>query len=280
MKIAIVGAGRLASSLAPALKSSGYTIGEIIHRPSSPSLRQARKLAQTVGATAVTAKLAKLDSKLVWFLVPDEKIHGSAQELAHFDWKAKRAFHSSGALAADELNILRGRGAAAASVHPLMTFVSGAHPGLKGVPFAIEGDALATAAAKKIVKSLGGSPFSIRKKDKPLYHAWGTFASPLFIALLATIEQVAKLSGIAVPEARKKMLPILHQTLANYSSLGPAKAFSGPLVRGDAEILTRHLHALREIPQAAEVYQALARAALKYLPVRNRKKLQSVLKQP
>ena len=36
---------------------------------------------------------------------------------------------------------LRARGAAVASVHPLMTFVRGTRPSIAGVPFAIEGDA-------------------------------------------------------------------------------------------------------------------------------------------
>ena len=74
------------------------------------------------------------------------------------------------------------------------------------------------------------------------------------------------------------MLPILRQTLANYAALGPAKAFSGPIVRGDAEILARHVEALKKIPQAADVYQALARAALQYLPAQNKEKSRALLK--
>jgi len=278
MKIAIVGVGRLASILAPALKRAGYTITGIISRPAQASLRRARKLARNVGATAVTSKHSQLDADLIWFCVPDGKIRTAARELAHLDWKNNQAFHSSGALSSDELEILRKRGATVASVHPLMTFVSGSFPDLKGVPFALEGDRHATALAKKVVKALGGDAFLIRKQDKALYHAWGTFASPLLIALLATAEQIAKASGIPIPAARHKMLPILRQTLANYAALGPAKAFSGPIVRGDAEVLSCHLKALKKIPQAADVYQALARAALHYLPAQNKEKSRALLK--
>jgi predicted short-subunit dehydrogenase-like oxidoreductase (DUF2520 family) len=63
------------------------------------------------------------------------------------------------------------------------------------------------------------------------------------------------------------------QTLANYSALGPAGAVSGPIVRGDVPIVQKHLRALQKIPRAKEVYVALARAALQYLPARNRKEL-------
>ena len=116
-----------------------------------------------------------------------------------------------------------------ASVHPLMTFVRGSRPPLAGVPFAIEGDRKAVQVARQIVLDLGGNPYSIRKKDKAAYHAWGAFTSPLLTALLATGEQVARMAGVDRISARKRMVPILFQTLANYASFGPAGAFSGPL---------------------------------------------------
>jgi predicted short-subunit dehydrogenase-like oxidoreductase (DUF2520 family) len=74
------------------------------------------------------------------------------------------------------------------------------------------------------------------------------------------------------------MLPILQQTLSNYLKLGAADSFSGPIVRGDVEIVKRHLRVLREIPGATEVYLALAKAALRYLPVKNRASLERMLK--
>jgi len=275
MRIAIVGAGRLASTLAPALEQAGYAVTEIISTPKS--LRKARKLAKDVGAIGVTAKTAQLPADLIWFCVPDGKIRAASEELSHLNWKNKQAFHSSGALSSDELDTLRKRGAAVASVHPLMTFVSSSKPELEDVPFALEGDRAAVVRARKITKRLGASPFPIRKQDKALYHAWGTFASPLLIALLATTEQVAKASGTPIQSVRKKMVPILRQTLNNYAAMGPVKSFSGPIVRGDAEILARHLKALKKIPAAEEVYRALARSALQHLPVKNRKQLSRAL---
>ena len=91
---------------------------------------------------------ARLDGDLVWFCVPDREIARAARQLADAaDWQGKVALHSSGALASDELRGLRLRGAAVASVHPLMTFVLGSVPSLKGVPFAFEGDPAAVRVA-------------------------------------------------------------------------------------------------------------------------------------
>jgi predicted short-subunit dehydrogenase-like oxidoreductase (DUF2520 family) len=276
--IAIVGPGRLGTALALELKRAGYAISEIVSRSRAGSRGNARQLARKVGAHASTGESARLEADLVWFCVPDREIASVASQLASvFDWKRKTAFHSSGALASDELNILRQHGAVVASVHPLMTFVSGSIPLLKGVPFAVEGDAKAVRAARRIVRDLGGEAFTIRKQHKAAYHAWGAFASPLLVAMLVTAEQVARTTGLSAVQARKKMLPIIRQTIANYEALGPAAAFSGPIVRGDAETVRKHLRVLRTIPGASDVYLALARAALRYLPARNRTALEKLL---
>jgi predicted short-subunit dehydrogenase-like oxidoreductase (DUF2520 family) len=277
-RIAIVGPGRLGSALTLELRRAGYTISEIISGNSAGSRWKARELARKVEAHAFTGENARLDADLVWFCVPDRKVAAASCQLASVtDWKGKIAVHSSGALASDELKILRRRGAAVASVHPMMTFVSGSAPTLEGVPFALEGDVAAVRAARRIVQSLGGDAFTIRKQHKAAYHAWGAFASPLLVATLVTAEQLAHAAGLSAAQARKKMLPIVRQTLANYEALGPAGAFSGPIVRGDVETVRQHLRVLRKIPEARDVYLALARAALRYLPARNQKELERVL---
>ncbi len=242
-------------------------------------MRQARRLAREVGASAIQAARAKIQVKVVWFCVPDQAIAGAAESLAGAaNWDGKVALHSSGALASDELAVLRRRGAAVASVHPLMTFVHGSRPSLVEVAFALEGDPKAVRAARGIVLNLRGQPFTIRKQQKQAYHAWGMFASPLLTALLAATERVAGAAGVSRKAARKRMLPILSQTLANYARLGAPGAFSGPIARGDVATVEKHLSILLGVPGAREVYVALAREALQDLPAKNRSALQKILK--
>jgi predicted short-subunit dehydrogenase-like oxidoreductase (DUF2520 family) len=276
--IAIVGPGRLGSALALELRRAGYRISEIVSGNSGASRRQARTLAKLAHSVAAAAG-ERLHGDLVWFCVPDREIARAARQLADaVDWSGKVALHSSGALVSDELLGLRLRGAAVASVHPLMTFVHESVPSLKSVPFALEGDPAAVRAARRIVRDLGAETFPITKNRKMAYHAWGAFTSPLMIALLVTAERVARAAGLSSAEARRKALPILRQTLANYGKLGPARAFSGPIVRGDAQVVRRHLQELKKVPEARAVYMALARAGLRYLPAGNRRELEKVLK--
>jgi predicted short-subunit dehydrogenase-like oxidoreductase (DUF2520 family) len=287
--IAILGPGRLGRALARELLDAGYSITELISRSNSASQRAGRKLAKSLRALPGTIEKAKFDAGLLWLCVPDRAIAAVGRELSARGkgrpgkgetwegWDGKIIFHSSGALASDELNALRRKGAAVASVHPFMTFVEGSSPPFEGVPFAVEGDAVAVRVARKIVKSLGGAAFPLRKKDKIAYHAWATLCSPLLIAVLVTAEQAAGIPGYSPAQARRKMLPMVMQTLANYAALGPAAACSGPIVRGDADIVRRHLQVLNRSPEIKQVYRALARSALRHLPAQNREKLKRVL---
>jgi len=310
-RVIVVGAGNFGSALALALRKAGYTIEGIVvrsitARSQGTSWNRAQRLSKEIGASAVDFSSAKkLPAEIVWFAVPDAEIAGAARTLANkIDWKKKVALHSSGALTSDELAVLRMHGASVASVHPLMTLVRGTLTGKSGpsvdkllakspllakparsgapvllahVPFGIEGDALAVRAARRVVRDFNGHAYAIRKKDKAAYHAWATFVSPLFTALLATAERVAREAGVPAAEARRRVIPILQQTLDNYANLGAAAGFSGPIVRGDVDTVERHLRALRRVPPAKEVYRALAAAALEYLPAKNGEALRRAL---
>jgi predicted short-subunit dehydrogenase-like oxidoreductase (DUF2520 family) len=274
--ITLIGAGNLASALAVALQWAGYRIDEVVARPRS--LRRAQRLARQVRARAVASPKARFSADIIWFCVNDDSIRSSAEEHGPGTaWKGKIALHSSGALGSGELRALKQRGAAIASVHPMMTFVAGKATGMSGVAFALEGDAVAMRAAQRIARDLGGHPFPIRKENKVLYHAIGAFCSPLIIALLTAGEKVAKQAKVPQAELRRVMQPILLRTLENYVKQGAAASFSGPIKRGDVETIRKHLVALKKVPQARAAYVALVRVALGALPVGNRKQLERIL---
>ncbi len=282
--IAIVGAGNLGTALTFALRDAGYTIEEIIARQDTASLTRARKLAALVSGyrsnSVVVSSVRKptLSSHVVWLCVPDREIAGCAETLARdSDWHGKIALHSSGALSSLELAALKKKGAAVGSVHPLMTFVRNVRPSLQGVPFGLEGDPVAIRVARRIVHDLGGEPFPLTRAHKPAYHAWGGFTSPLLVAALVTGEQVAMQAGMTQALARRRMYKIVQRTVANYFEKGPAQAFSGPIIRGDAATVQKHLKVLNELPEVKQVYLALARAALKYLPGKNKRELSQIL---
>lgn len=269
--ITLVGTGNLASTLAPALQSAGFRINAIVSRPHSKSRARAATLAKRIGARAVLLDEATPESEIIWLCHTDDAIAGTAALLAKkAGWKNRIVFHSSGALTSDVLAPLKSAGASTASLHPMMTFAHGANITLKGITFAVEGDRRAVAAARKIVQRLGAGIFVIRKDSKVLYHALGSFSSPLLVAMLATAERVGRAAGLSSGQIRKVAGPILRQTLSNYLEHGAAAAYGGPMKRGDIHTVQQHLKELRKVPRANEVYRALIKSALTDLPAKNK----------
>ena len=272
--ITLIGAGNLAQALGPALKAAGYRIEVVAGRNRAESQRRARLLARRLGAKWCSVEQVKPTSDVVWLLHTDDALATTAQTLARAgDWRGKVALHSSGALSSDVLQPLKKAGAQTASLHPMMTFVAGTSLEMSKVPFAVEGDREAIAAAKQIVRRLHAEIFPIRKSAKVLYHALGSFSSPMIVATLVTAERVGRAAGLSLPQTRKMMAAILQQTLKNYMERGPAAAFSGPIKRGDLETVRRHLRALKRVPEAGEIYRALVRSALRDLPSVRKKEL-------
>lgn len=276
--ISIVGAGNLASALGPALVSAGYRIDRVLSRDRRSSRRRAQALARRVGAKA-SALGAALSADLLWLWVSDDAIRSCARTLSRQgDWNGKVVLHSSGALSSDELVPLRRRGASVASLHPMMTFVPGVRVRMAEVPFAVEGDLAAVRLARRIVRDLKARVFTIAKRNKALYHAFGSFSSPMVIATLVMAERVAAAAGVPKRMRREVMLPIVRKTFSNYLEASAGKAFSGPIARGDVNTVRRHLRALRKVSGAREIYIALARVALRNLPTRNRGAVEQILK--
>ncbi len=280
-RISIIGAGNLARALSALLPKRGFHIDEIITRKRS---LDAALLARRSKARSATLKDARFGADVIWVAVSDSGIRSCAERIAgRHDWSGKVVLHASGALSSDELQPLRQCGASVASAHPMMTFVPGKRPRMEGLAWTVEGDRKAVGVARRLIRKLEGQAFEIKKKDKPLYHVFGAFLSPLLVVHLHAAAVTARAAGIPRRNLPIFMRPILQQTIENFFAHigekgGAAKAFSGPLIRGDTGTIERHLVALRSFPASAQLYRALVQAAVRSdLPVRNRGAIESLL---
>jgi predicted short-subunit dehydrogenase-like oxidoreductase (DUF2520 family) len=115
--------------------------------------------------------------------------------------------------------------------------------------------------AERIADDLLGEPFRLAEELRPLYHAAAVLASNDLVALSATAAHLFSAAG--VPDPARAMRPLQQATLDNVAELGPAKALTGPAVRGDAGTIERNLAALAaHAPEAVATYVVLARTAL------------------
>lgn len=278
--MALIGPGNLGSALAYALHEAGYPIVEIVARDRPASMRRARRLARSVKSTARSLDQAKLACDIVWLCVSDDAVAGCARQLARREgWKGKTVLHSSGALSSELLAPLRRRGASTATLHPMQSFVRTSRGEMRGIWFGVEGDAAAVRVARRIALNFGGRVLHIEPRNKALYHAMGSFSSPMVVAVLALAEQIGRAAGVPRRAQRGMIEPILLRTIKNYFERGPAAAFSGPLVRGDVTTIRAHLASLGRVPGVLEVYKALVRSAIKTLPVGKKREIDKLVRE-
>jgi predicted short-subunit dehydrogenase-like oxidoreductase (DUF2520 family) len=83
--------------------------------------------------------------------------------------------------------------------------------------------------------------------------------SNYLVTLLARALEVYDLAGIDRALGLVMLGPLARQTLENLLQHGPQAALSGPIVRGDAELVQRQYAALQSAdPQLASLYRAFA----------------------
>src|SRR5437867_9462843 len=104
--IAIVGAGRLGSTLALRLSDAGFKITEIIARDYPRSLAQGRRLSSSVKARTYIARRGTLDATIIWFCMPDSNLAADVLEFARRDMRNKIALHSIEAVRSDALDVI------------------------------------------------------------------------------------------------------------------------------------------------------------------------------
>ena len=265
--LAIVGAGRVARALGRRLRELGWNIGAVVAR-NEPSARSAVRF---IGAGTPQAGLSRriLASTVILIATPDAAIEEVAKELARIgaeELQGHVVLHTSGALDASVLHAVRDCGASTASMHPLQTFNGVAVPPLEGRVFAIEGDAVAVRTARKIARALGGAPMPVDAQKKPLYHAAGALAAGHTLVVVEAAVQLLMSLGIKRTEAVRALLPMTRQVLQNYERLGPRAAWTGPLARGDYEVVAKHLNVLQGFSREhGEAYEALNHLAERIL---------------
>ena len=261
--VGIIGPGRAGVGLAVALARAGegrrYDVR--LHGRTRKPVPKPLKL--TVGPeNEPPAWIAQ--AGVVILAVRDDAIRPLAEALARAG--AIRAdqvvLHLSGAQGQEALSPLVGSRAALGSLHPLQTIASPEHAAerLKGAWAAVEGMPRAVQAAEALAHDLGLRPFHIPSKAKAMYHASAVFASNYFVVVEAVAQRLLRHAGLSDAEAWQALLPLVEGTLENLNRQEPMAALTGPVARGDAATIRRHLEALTH--DDAVLYRALGRAAL------------------
>jgi predicted short-subunit dehydrogenase-like oxidoreductase (DUF2520 family) len=258
--IAIVGCGKVGTSMGIYLAEAGYKLAGFASK-SLLSARRAAGIIATDNFSDVPWEITK-DADIIFLTTPDSAIEDTCNSISSHSGFRKDAvvFHCSGVLPSTILSSAKDCGAFTGSMHPLQTFAPAElkHNPFQGIVISVEGDDRAVFVAKEIAADLGAESFTINTDAKTLYHASAVVASNYLVTLLDMSFRLIGTAGISDRDAFKVLKPLIENTLSNIEQVGISKALTGPIVRGDAETVEKHIEEIgSKIPDMLDLYKIL-----------------------
>lgn len=282
--IAVLGAGRVGSSLARLWVDAGEDVAVIASRRAARA-KIAADFSSARRATNSYPRAAAMGKWVVLAVVDDAlPIVVSRLAASKVDWRGKVVIHTSGYHGADALAVLTRRGASVGTLHPLMA-VASPEEGLRRLPgaaFAVDGDRRAVEVAGRLARAAGGWALRVPPDARPGYHAAAVLAANCSVALIDAAAEVMQRAGIPRRLALAAIAPLVRGSVDNVSRLGPSRGLTGPVSRGDAATIAGHLQVLDG--DIEEVYRCLSRRMIalanKVDPRTDRRPLWKVLGPP
>jgi predicted short-subunit dehydrogenase-like oxidoreductase (DUF2520 family) len=263
--VAIVGAGAVAQALGRSMLVAGARVAAVASRTRAHAEQAVHFIAASPSvphaARPIVVDLSEIPglASRVLIAVADTGVEPVAEALAAAGMRSGVALHTCGAKGPDALRALGAAGVSCGLMHPLQTIMSGEQGihSLAGVTFALAGDSPAIAWGEQIAGSLHGRPLRIDASRLSYYHAGAVMASNALMAVLDAAVVLLGEAGIGTHAALQAIAPLSRTSVENVFTAGPQAALTGPVARGDADTVARHMHALRTVdPTVASLYQA------------------------
>lgn len=213
-----------------------------------------------------------VQADVVVLAVRDADIARAASALSKVGVRSSRprpptVLHCAGGLGPDVLASCRERGMVVAQFHPLLSFAArpsssgAAAPTLHGGTAQVRGDARAVSDASYLAKRVGLVPRRLAGLPAASYHAAGALVANGGATLCHAGIELLHASGVGRRTAARMLAPLLRSVAENVERLGMPEALSGPVRRGDAQAVERHLAAIaRDVPTMLPAYLEVARA--------------------
>jgi len=249
--IALVGPGRAGTTIALALLEAGWQVLSVAGRaPDAPSTVSA---AACLGARQTLLTDVARGASVVIIATPDRAIESTARAIAPSIEADALVFHLAGSLGVGVFASLQEARAdvQVGALHPLQLFPSASMgiERLRGSWAAVAGDPQVV----ELARALGMRPFELAEADRAQYHAAAAVASNHLVALLGQVERLTEACGVPF----EAFAPLVRSSVADAFTLGPARALTGPVSRGDLATVEKHLATLD--PGERDAYRTLAR---------------------
>lgn len=255
---AFVGAGRAGSALATGFVQAGHRVTAIHSR----TAEHAERLAAACGAVvAHSAAGVVLLADITFLTVPDSEIAIVTAAIADsgVSLGGRSLVHCSATTGPAAMGAAGLVGAQLGVFHPLQALAGAASASLlRGSTFALEAPPALHEQLTALVDDLGGHSLDLPVEARALYHAAAVLVGNTPLALLARATILLEEAGIDGDIAHRALAALLAGAVHNAVGTGPAAALTGPVVRGDAATVARHLEVLAADPTTRELYRRLS----------------------
>lgn len=251
--VVFIGAGNLACSLAPTLRSAGHCIKQVY----SCTIDSATRLAKQTNAEAITDLSCICQDADVYIYALADEIYKTIPILPC----RANSVHllTSGSVPYTAINTTTHRGV----IYPFQTF-SKAKPVIDftSVPIMIEGeDKLALLVARQLAQSISNKVYETTAETRCHLHIAGVFANNFSNYMYALAEEQLQKAGLPFDV----ILPLIDETAAKVHTLLPRQAQTGPASRRDYEIIKHHLSLLNTEEQR-KIYSLISDNIITYYP--------------
>lgn len=259
LTVGVIGAGRVGAVLGAALADAGHRVVAISGGSAAARARIAALLPGVPNPPA--DQVARLATDLLIIAVPDDALEAVVTGLAGTGAlrPGQIVAHTSGAHGLGVLAAAAAVGARTLALHPAMTFTGTADDlaRLAGISYGVTAPTSLRRFATRLVADLDGVPEWVAESDRPLYHAALAHGANHLVTLVN--EAMDRLRDAGVGDPQRVLAPLLRAALENALRFGDA-ALTGPVSRGDAGTVARHLDRLvGTSPESVPAYVALAR---------------------
>lgn len=260
--IALIGAGRVAGHLGPALVNAGLTITQVYSR----RMEQAVRLGNVLQSAAI-ADLTRIrpDADLYLLAIADDGISEVAKQLFHSLPPNSALAHTSGAT---PLEVLQVGFAHTGVFYPLQTFSADRSIDVSQVPFCLEANTEEFGRALEVLaRRISRHAAFVNAHQRTTLHVAAVFANNFTNYLLTIAHDICAEQSLPFDLLR----PLILETARKVQALPPEEAQTGPARRGDQSTLQRHRQYLdTHHPALTGLYTQLSEAILRrYAPPQN-----------
>ena len=244
MKVALVGAGNLATNLAVALQEAGHTIVQVFSR----TRQSAELLAERVGTSAIT-DLHQLASDADLYIV---SISDSALSTLNYSAFPPQALvvHTAGSIPMDVIPLSR-RGV----FYPMQTFSRQRIVDFSNIPIFVEASSEDdTTFLFDFARTINNKVYRLSSADRIYLHLAAVYCSNFVNHCYAMSEEILRQHGLPF----SVMLPLVDEVAAKVHQVSPQEAQTGPAIRHDYNVIRHHLSLLEDQPRLQEIYEIMS----------------------